>query len=255
MRSIAVLGFTLFMAACAAHPTVNGTLLRVLSYNIKHGRGNDGKVNLERAAAVIRRTNADVVFLQEIDDGVLRSGQVDQMQELGQLTGLHSRFGAFMNYQGGAYGMGLLSRHPITASHNRALPDGLEPRTALDALVTLPNGKELLVCNVHLYATEDQRLAQARCLTGLYRDSNLPMVLAGDFNSDPDSVVMAEITQHWTNVAKGEDRFTFSATEPEQEIDYVLFRPAGRFEIVDVDVLDEPLASDHRPVLVTLKVR
>jgi len=51
--------------------------VRILAYNIKHGRGNDGKVDLERTARVIRRLNPDVVAFQEVDNGVERRGSVN----------------------------------------------------------------------------------------------------------------------------------------------------------------------------------
>ncbi|MEO0478073.1 MAG: endonuclease/exonuclease/phosphatase family protein [Planctomycetota bacterium] len=222
---------------------------------MKHGQGNDGVVDLSRAAEVIRRTRADVVVLQEIDDGARRTDGQDQMAVLSQLTGLQPAFGAFMPYQGGHYGMGILSRFPILESRNHRLPDGAEPRTALDARLQLPDGSELMVCGVHLYATAEQRLAQASRLVELYADNDLPMILGGDFNSEPNSEVMELVEAHWVNADKGEDRLTFPATEPRSEIDFVLYRPADRFEVLTIDVLDEPVVSDHRPVLLVVKPR
>ncbi len=80
------------------------------------------------------------------------------------------------------------------------------------------------------------------------------MIVAGDFNSRPGSVVMDLVEEHWVNTDKGDDRFTMSATNPQSEIDFILYRPANRFEVVSIDVLDEPVISDHRPVLMVLKL-
>lgn len=239
--------------ACTASPA-EPMELRVLSYNIKRGLGNDNQTDISRAAALIRRVSADLVLLQEIDKGVRRSGRVDQMRVLAELTGLNARFGAFMPYQGGDYGIGLMSRYPILKSDNHVLPEGAEPRTAVDARLRLPNGDELLLCSVHLYRTEEQRLAQARALVELYRGTRIPMIVGGDFNSRPGSSVMDLVERHWINTDKGEDRFTMSATNPRSEIDYILYRPASRFEVISIDVLDEPVVSDHRPVLMVLRL-
>lgn len=84
--------------------------LRVVSYNIKHGRGNDNVVDLERTAGVIRAHRPDIVGLQEVDDRAERSGKVPQAEWLGKSLGLHYAFGRFMDYQGGAYGMAILTR-------------------------------------------------------------------------------------------------------------------------------------------------
>jgi len=255
MRRTIVLGFLFVCTACAVAPDRDAVELRVLSYNVKHGYGNDGVLDIARAAEVIRRTDADLVVLQEIDNGVRRSGGQDQMAVLAEQTGLHARFGAFMPYQGGHYGMGVMSRFPIVASQNHRLPDGSEPRTSLDARVQLPNGAELVLCGVHFYETAAERLAQANALVDVYADCELPMVVGGDFNSKPGSQVLQLMEANWTNTDKGDDRFTMSATRPRSEIDYLMYRPSQRFEVLSVDVLDEPVVSDHRPVLMVVKLR
>lgn len=244
----------LVCASCASTATESFEIT-VLSYNIKRGYGNDGVTDISRAAMLINELQPDLVALQEIDNGCTRSEQLDQMAELERLTGLHSSFGAFMPYQGGEYGMGILSRFPILESTNHVLPEGAEPRTALDARVQLPTGGELILCGIHFYASEAERLAQAQTVAELYAGNDLPMIVAGDFNSRPGSVVMEHMNEHWVNAEKGEDRFTFSSTEPTSEIDFILYRPAHRFEVVSIDVLDEPLISDHRPVLLALRYR
>ena len=59
--------------------------LNVLTYNIRHGAGMDGKIDLERIAAVIRKAKPDIVALQEIDKNCKRSGSVDIAAELGRM--------------------------------------------------------------------------------------------------------------------------------------------------------------------------
>ena len=113
--------------------------LRILAYNIKHGRGNDGKVDLARTADVIRRLKPDVVALQEVDDKAERSGKVDEAKKLSELTGLkHHAFGKFFDFDGGEYGMAILSRFPLSDVTNLRLPDGAEPRTSLVVTVAAP---------------------------------------------------------------------------------------------------------------------
>ena len=226
--------------------------LRVMSYNIKHGRGNDGVIDLERAAAVIEAAGPDVVTLQEVDQGCGRSGGVDQAAWLGQRLGMEPRFGPFMDYDGGRYGMAVLSRLPIVASENLVLPPGAEPRSALSARVRMGDGTEVVVVGLHLYATESERLAQARAVVEAFAEERAPVVLAGDLNSEPGSPVLRLFEQAWTHPDKGEDRLTFHAQRPEREIDFILYRSAIPARAAFVDVLDEPLASDHRPLLLDL---
>ena len=227
--------------------------LRVLAYNVKHGRGNDGRVNLNRTAAVIRRLNPDVVALQEIDDRVDRSGNVNEPEALAQLTGLkYHAFGSFFDYQGGQYGMAVLSRYPLTNVQNLRLPGGTEPRSSL--IVTVDQGsRQFRLANVHFYRTEAERLAQAQTLLKeIDEDPTLPTIIAGDFNSTPDSPVL-KLFADWQIPAKGDDHFTFASDDPRTEIDFQMFRPATAFSLQAIDVIEEPVASDHRPLTMDLK--
>lgn len=215
----------------------------------------DSVLDLERIAALIRSVDPDLVALQEIDSVTTRTGGVDQAAELGRLTGLEARYGRFMPYREGAYGMAILSRWPVEESSNLRLPDGEEPRTALSAVVRLPaSGERLRFVSIHLYRTEEERMAQAVALDSLLDGSGLPTILAGDFNSTPDSPVMARLRSSWDIVPKGDDRFTFSSYDPVREIDFVLVRPGDRFQLLSQRLLDEPVASDHRAVFVEMVV-
>ncbi|MGW8282229.1 MAG: endonuclease/exonuclease/phosphatase family protein [Gemmatimonadota bacterium] len=230
--------------------------IRVLSYNIHHGEGMDSVVDLRRLADLIAAAEPDLVAVQEVDSVVDRTGDVDQAAELARMTGLEPRFGSFMPYQGGAYGMAVLSRLPVVRSQNLRLPDGDEPRTALAVTVRLPRtGRPLRFVGIHFYRTEQERLAQAISLEEQLQAEPGPTVLAGDFNSRPGSEVMGHLAEGWKLVEKGADSFTFPSYAPDHEIDFVLLRPAGSFEILAQTVLDEPVASDHRPILVELVVR
>ncbi|MFO7894527.1 MAG: endonuclease/exonuclease/phosphatase family protein [Longimicrobiales bacterium] len=230
--------------------------IRVLAYNVHHGEGVDEVVDLERIADLIRSVDPDLVALQEVDSAATRTDGVHQAAELGRLTGLEPVFGAFMPYQGGAYGMALLSRWPIAESRNLRLPAGAEPRTALAVTVASPTtGRRIRFVGIHFYRTDDERLAQALRLEEHLSDETIPTLLAGDFNSTPDSDVMIHFSRGWAIVPKGADHLTFPSYAPDREIDFVLFRPEGRWEVVTRRLLDEPVASDHRPVVVELVLR
>ncbi|NNE69436.1 MAG: hypothetical protein HKN29_03620 [Rhodothermales bacterium] len=253
--------------------------LRILAYNIHHGEGMDGVTDLDRIAALIREVDPDLVALQEVDSVVARTGGVDQAKVLGELTGLAPVFGRFMPYQGGAYGMALLSALPLAHSANLRLPDGDEPRTAVSAQVLTPGGRLLRFTGIHFYRTEEERVAQASRLeelltadpsaaaragagagagagiNGFNPIDPIPEILAGDFNSEPGGAVMTFLGERWTVLPKGDDRFTFSSFDPVKEIDFVLIRPEGAFEVLRHSLLDEPVMSDHRPLVADLVLR
>ena len=230
--------------------------LRVLSYNVRHGEGLDRRLDLERVAAVIREARPDIVALQEIDRNTDRTDRVDQAARLGELTGLEHVFGAFMEYQGGEYGMALLSRWPVVATTNHPLPPGAEPRSTLAARIRLPGvAGEVIVSGIHLYRTEAERLRQARRLVDIFEHEQAPVILAGDFNSPPGDPIMDLVGQHWTLPKRASPSLTFPANQPDREIDFIGYRPADRCRVLEYRVLSEPVASDHRPVLMVLSLR
>lgn len=239
------------------HSSARDTL-RVLIYNVRHGAGMDLEVDLERTSAVIAAQQPDIVLLQEIDSSTVRTDHVDQAATLARLSGMpYHAFGHFMDYDGGRYGMAALSAWPILEATNHRLPPGTEPRTAL--AVRIKPGEqmpEMVFVGIHFYQTAEERLAQAQRLLEQLADETAPVFLGGDFNSKPGGPVMNLIDTHWTRPPKAADaRLTIPADTPRVEIDHIVYRPTEPFTVVEHRVIDESMASDHRPVLLVLTVQ
>jgi len=242
-----------FLSAGAAEPL----RVRVLTYNIHHGEGTDGKIDLTRIAALIKRLAPDLVALQEVDKATTRSQGVDQAAELGRLTGLHAAFGKAMDFAGGQYGEAILSRYPLTEVQVHDLPftEGCEPRCALAARVQLGKvGPEIVFASTHLeHAKASLRLCQAQKLNPVLAAKNtLPTILAGDFNDVPGSPAIKVLQPHWTDATAGQPEPTWPSGQPRTKIDYVFFRPADGWHVVEKQVVNESVTSDHRPLLVVL---
>jgi endonuclease/exonuclease/phosphatase family metal-dependent hydrolase len=224
--------------------------LRIMTYNIRHGRGMDGKVDLERIAAVIARERPDVVALQEVDRECLRSGGVDMAARLGELLGMDSRFAGFMPFQEGAYGMAVLSRLPIHQTRVHALPAGQEPRVALEVEVEL--ARDIGVLSVvgihHDWTREAFRIAQMKAVLDSVQDRSHPVLLAGDFNAPRTAPTMQMLERESWTIAGIGDAGTYPSGEPKEEIDFIVWRGNGLK--VSHRVVDETQASDHRPVVV-----
>ena len=232
--------------------------LRVVSYNIRHGCGSDDKVDLARTAEALRALAPDLVALQEVDCGVRRSGGVDQAAELGRLLGMHHAFGSFMDYQGGRYGMAFLSRFPILRSHAIRLPPGDEPRIALRIDVTAPGVGELTAVNVHFNWVGDDtlRYAQACALAEQLTSIGPRHLVLGDFNDEPGSRTLQLFHGLALEIAKPVTaRLTYPSPAPVKEIDFVFASPRDDWLVHEVRVVEETLASDHRPVLAVIEAR
>jgi endonuclease/exonuclease/phosphatase family metal-dependent hydrolase len=252
---VGALAWTAVLGIASSAPSAAQETLRVAAYNVKHGLGMDSVIDLARIADVLRPLDADVITLQEIDVGTERTDRVDQARRLGELMGMEAHFGPFMPYRGGEYGMAVLSRLPVVSVANLRLPDGEEPRTALDVRVALGDeGRIVSVIGIHFYRTPEERLAQADSLTRMVREAPHPVILVGDFNSQRGDLVMRSLAEDWRVLDKTGDSFTFPADAPAREIDFVMVRPSSSFEVLEHRVIAESVASDHRPLLAVLRI-
>ncbi len=244
--------------ACRTGPGARPASLRVLTYNIHHGEGVDGRLDLERIANLINEHRPDLVALQEVDRGVARTSRRDLPGELSRLTGLRVVFGKNIDHQGGDYGNAILSRHPIDHStnlHFRMLHTG-EQRGLLSASIDF-SGEPLLFMSTHLDFRPDpaERLSNvAEIKAALNRHPGPLVIVAGDFNDHPDGEVHRSMKQAFTDaweVGGSGNGFTYSSTGPRSRIDYVYARLTGGWEVVRAEVLASQ-ASDHLPLLVEL---
>ena len=251
--SLALVAFSL---ALVARDSPAPDPLRVLSYNIHHGEGTDGQVDLPRIAALIRAARPDLVALQEVDRNVRRSGSVDQTAELARLTGLHSFFGKAIDYDGGEYGQSLLSRFPIDEPSVHWLPGepDRERRIAVSGRVAV-HGRPLTFVTTHLHHINPEfRNRQATHLNKLFGPSIRPVILAGDLNAPPESQPLRILAGTWLLTTSDPAALTFPAGLPAKKIDFILARPRDACRALVEEVLAEKVASDHRPILVELEL-
>jgi len=236
------------VGVAAKQDAVEKPQLRVLTYNIHHGQAMDGKFDYERLSKVIADLKPDVVGLQEVDCKTQRSSGVDQAELLGKLTKMHSVFGQAMPYQGGGYGEAILSRFPIVKTENYPLPyrPGNEPRSALSIKVKPDNGlPEFVFVGTHLcHQSSETRTWQAQQINQFFpAETEQPVILVGDLNARPDSEPMKELlTARWVDTVA-----------PQSRIDYVLTRKGDPWRVVEVNIVEELVVSDHKPVLVVLE--
>ena len=259
LRILPCLAIALFVLAEGYQAEPVTRTLRVVTYNIHHGEGTDGIVDLARQAHILKSVQPDLVALQEVDLHTARSSGVNQLHELARLTGMHAQFGKAMDYSGGSYGVAVLSRWPVVRTRNDPLPTfpDREPRTALTVLVKVEKGWPLLqFTSTHLDQGREEanRLAQAAQLNAVTVREGMPAILAGDMNSRPDTEVMKVLEAQWTNATTADPSVPPAPDgRPRFRGDYVLVRPAQCWRVIESKVLDDRVASDHRPVLVVLE--
>lgn len=259
--------------AASAAPAWGARVLRVMNYNIHTGIGTDGRADLRRVADVIRDADPDVVALQEVDvHWGDRSGYADQARRLAAATGMAVYFAPIYDLEPAPgrperrrYGVAVLSRHPILSVTNHEItrwstldPDAPPgPAPGFAEVVVSVGGEPVHVYDTHLDFRGDPsvRSQQVTEMLDILEQSppRAHQLLFGDFNAEPDAPELAPLFERMRDVWGGRDGgYTFPADAPEARIDYVTV--SGGVRVLGAAVPDAQ-ASDHRPVVTTLRLR
>lgn len=230
--------------------------LIVLTYNIHHGEGADGQVDLDRIVSVINKVDPDVVCLQEVDRNLSRTARQDFPALLSEKLDMQVFFEPNYLFDGGEYGNATLTRLPVSKHHNRTLPNPVnaEPRGCLTVTISW-QGMTVDVLNTHLGLNGQERLAQAEALVAALGEN--PVILAGDMNENLTAPAMQRLTAKLKDTfmkQAGSPAGTVPADTPRRRIDYILV--SGEFEAVKSTIVyDETtrVASDHLPYCVVLR--
>ncbi|HEV7330574.1 MAG TPA: endonuclease/exonuclease/phosphatase family protein [Flavisolibacter sp.] len=219
--------------------------LKLLSYNIRNGKGMDNQTDYDRTVAVLKKADPHVMALQEVDSITGRSKGVDVLSLLAEKTGMHGVYGAAINYNGGRYGVGILSGEKPLQHYTVPLPGREEQRVLLVAEFS-----DYVIFCTHLSLTAEDRLASIAVVNRQAEGFTKPIYLLGDLNAEPSSTFLRELKKSWTLLS--DESPTFPAPKPNKCIDYILSRNSQMKNSVAM-VIDEPLASDHRPVMVEME--
>jgi len=231
-----------------------------MTYNIHVGIGMDKKLDLPRIAGVIKHEHPDLVGLQEVDRGVERTQRIDEIAELAKLTNMDYAFAFNLKYQGGQYGVAILSRYPIRATEHRLYQNTREAerRGFIRAEVKI-DGRVVNFVTTHLdYQYEDGRVFEAEQLLATLKDVKGPLILVGDFNDVPTGaaykLVSGQFADAFTESAVSDHGFSYPADKPAKRIDYIWFRKAESIHTKRLWIVST-LASDHVPVIADLEIK
>lgn len=234
-------------------------LMKIMSYNIHHGVGLDGDLNLERIATVIKNSNASIIGIQEVDRFYgERSDFQDQAKELALLLDYNYCYGANVEKPSehseidkGQYGVAILSKYPIIEERHMLLNSfGEEQRGVLTAKIAVYD-KELYVYNTHLGLDTKSRVSQVNELIELTKQHSGPNILVGDFNTEPESeefqllLQQTDLIDSFQNI---KDAHTFPVLNPHKRIDFIL--TSSTLENAEQTVIHSE-ASDHLPIVTT----
>lgn len=244
---VAVLAVSL--AGSASEP------LKVLSYNLRFGE----LATVEQLGDFVASQQADFVALQECDWATKRDRAPHQhgvkfVSEIAHRAGMFGLYGKAINYKGGYYGVGILSRYPIIKSERVLLPHRpkTEQRTLLVATAELPDGQLLTFVSTHLeVSSSEARQEQVEFINRYFAEWPHAVILVGDMNAEPHTKEMRSLVEAgWQNMTNEEK--TYSSTNPTIKIDYIFYRGPRKAELRHTEVVKWCTLSDHFPVVSTI---
>ncbi|MGE5621054.1 MAG: endonuclease/exonuclease/phosphatase family protein [archaeon] len=231
--------------------------LTVITYNIHHGQGIDKVLDIKRIGGILTDNNAGLAALQEVDRGVERSGKIDIMKMLAEQTGMNMAFGKNIEFQGGDYGNGILSKFKIDTVQNlhyKMLREG-EQRGLLQAVVEI-NGGKIVFMDTHTgdKSNDTEKLMNVEeIVSALKNYKGMPVILCGDFNDRPGSKMHEGLKEYFIDVREmlnSEAGYTFPSDKPDRRIDYIYISKESLKKLKPLSVrVIQSEASDHLPVV------
>lgn len=232
---------------CCIIPLLGQTpSLKIMTYNIRNGIGIDNTANYTRTADVINKYQPDIVAIQEVDSVTNRSNQKFVLKEIAQLLDMSYYFAPAIDFDGGKYGIGILSHAPLIQTYAISLPGREEARTLIVA-----EFENYYFLSTHLSLTQEDQLTSIKIINGAIENLNKPVLLAGDLNAEPDSPTIKSLSKEFSILSPIGGK-TYPADIPTEPIDYITIdqTAAKEVKVIDSFVTEEPAASDHRPIVV-----
>ncbi|GAB3415625.1 endonuclease/exonuclease/phosphatase family protein [Niabella aquatica] len=246
--------FTILLCGCTQ--VIVAQTIAVMSYNIHHGADKEERDRVAEIGAFIKSSAADIVGLQEVDSVCLRTKGVDQMKKLAGITGMYYAFVRHFAYQGGAYGMGILSRYPIENVENKRMPllNNKNPSTAMiTAVIQLPENKKIKLASAHFALDDSSRMLQAAAVVTCFKQEKIPVIFTGDLNAEPNTPEIRFLKEYFAETDAA-NIFTFPAPVATKKIDYIFIRKPHLKKIKQYTVPVNAL-SDHLPVIAEMELK
>ncbi|HZD59087.1 MAG TPA: endonuclease/exonuclease/phosphatase family protein [Anaerolineae bacterium] len=225
--------------------------VKVATWNIRHGLGMDNQQDLQRVLEVLADINPGIAILNEVDRYVARSGFIDQAKWLAGHLSMNYYFSPSFGIGPVGFGNAILSRGAFIQTSYSRLSYSWEPRKALVTDIDV-HGVRVTCVGVHLNVARTPRVAENEKLLGIIQAlTGEKVVLAGDFNSEPDTDEIKALSRILIDAFSNNPKPTFPADNPRKRIDY-LFISSG-CSIIDSGV-PSVKGSDHLPLYAVIDV-
>ncbi|HSE83245.1 MAG TPA: endonuclease/exonuclease/phosphatase family protein [Thermodesulfobacteriota bacterium] len=242
-----------------------------MTYNVHYGIGRDGRYRLDRVIEVIKGENPDVVALQEVDKNLPRTNFDDQIKIIADALGMNCHYCINCSMQNGELRMATLSRFQVEENRRhdisfctRLKVRNIRPRCIFHTDI-VAGSTRIHLFNAHLGLGVRERVHQRGRLlsSAILLDEKLkdPIVIVGDFNDKPISVVHSRFQSHFNDAFKlangrRKDAATFCWGPLRLKLDHIYV--SEKLKPTESYVVNTPLsriASDHMPLVATVEVK
>lgn len=231
----------------------------IMSWNIHNGIGSDGEFDLDRIIEEIKEYNPDILGLNEVDMGVMKTSFVDITSYFAEHLDMYYFYGpTFFKH----YGNAIFSKYPFEEVETIDLPvvEGIhsEPRGVIKAKVDI-DGEIWTIYVNHLATNEEHRKEQVPFVVELMEEEDFERVIwMGDFNMQPDSKPYELVNSTSNKIQLRDTHFYLGDPKdtggfdpnndfkPTNRIDYIFCSP----DLIPTKVkVHWSLASDHCAVV------
>lgn len=234
------------------------TKMKVMTFNIQHALDFKKRIiDTDLFADAIAKQNIDFCGLNEVRGQGPIDGYTDQTNAIADKLGYNRYFGEAIKVGGTSpYGNAVVSRLPLKSVETIAIPDPdteneinrdgepvhYESRCIIKSAVE-ENGKEIFILVTHFGLAESERINAVKTLCEIIDSTDLPIILMGDFNTEPDEKLLVPLFERLKNVDTNDN--TFPSDKPEIKIDYIFYKG---LECVYSETINE-IYADHLPIV------
>lgn len=232
--------------------------MKVMTFNIQHAL--DFKkhiIDTDLFADAIAKHGVDFCGLNEVRDNGPIDGYTDQTNAIADRLGYHRYFGEAIKVCGtSSYGNAAVSKIPFKSVETIKIPDPdkaneinrdgelvhYESRCIIKAVIN-DNKKDICILVTHFGLAESERISAVNKLCEIIDNTYLPIILMGDFNTEPDESLLTPLFERMKSVDTSDN--TFPSDKPRIKIDYILYKG---LECRYSETINE-IYADHLPIV------
>lgn len=225
--------------------------LNIMSYNVRNGIGMDNVNDLRRTINTIRNAAPEIVCIQELDSITGRSNKRYILGELADSLGMYPSYAPAIEFDGGKYGIGILSQSRPLSTKIVPLPGREEERTLLIAEFA-----DYVIACTHLSLTPEDQVLSIPIIEKEAALWNKPFFLAGDLNTQIPSATIDALNRSFKIISQTTSP-TYPSDEPVDLIDYILVHKANadKVKVTEAKAINGTIASDHIPQFITVEIK